>query len=224
MDAHDIGLRRLAAQHILTDRFGTPEAVVAHMGAMQAQDYAQSVFGIGVRAASGLLSDVEAAIERAGILRTWPMRGTIHFVPPGNARWMLTLGAARMIAADQRRMSQLDLTVEMLTRCRDIFIEVLAGRRKMTRSDLLAQLDARGISTEKQRGYHILWYVAQTGVICIGPNEGKEQTFVLLADWAPDAHDLPREQALAAESRQLLQNEPDAYRLPERRICRGRDR
>jgi hypothetical protein len=28
----------------------------------------------------------------------------------------------------------------------------------------------------------------------------------------------------AAESRQLLQNEPDAYRLPERRICRGRDR
>lgn len=32
------------------------------------------------------------------IVRTWPMRGTLHFVPAEDARWMLALLAPRVIA------------------------------------------------------------------------------------------------------------------------------
>jgi DNA glycosylase AlkZ-like len=34
---------------------------------------------------------IEAAVERGAILRTWPMRGTIHFMAAGDARWMVEL-------------------------------------------------------------------------------------------------------------------------------------
>jgi hypothetical protein len=41
------------------------------------------------------------------------------------------------------------------------------------------------------------WYASQLGVTCIGPNAGKEQTFVLLADWAKKQRRLPKDEALA---------------------------
>ena len=44
-----------------------------------------------------------------------------------------------------------------------------------------------GIETTGQRGYHILVRLAKSGLICLGPMQGKQQTFVLLDDWAPRA-------------------------------------
>ena len=49
-------------------------------------------------------------------------------------------------------------------------------------SDLL---EDAGIATTGQRGYHIVARLARDGLICIGPMQGKQPTFVLLDDWAP---------------------------------------
>ena len=57
------------------------------MGAMQAQDYGQALWAIGARTDSATLADVEDAIRAKQIVRTWPMRGTIHFVPARDAAW-----------------------------------------------------------------------------------------------------------------------------------------
>lgn len=197
MSDTNIGLQRLANQHISGTKFETPGGVVRWMGAMQAQDYLQAVWAVGLRTQSGLLTEVEQAIKDAQIIRTWPMRGTIHFIAPEDAKWRLNLSASRMIAADQRRLSQLNLDVKLMKRCQDIFREVLSGGKRLTRSALLNGLGERGIEAEKGRGYHILWYAAQEGVICMGPNEGKEQTFVLLDEWVPNLREITREEALA---------------------------
>jgi hypothetical protein len=61
----------------------------------------------------------------------------------------------------------------------------------------MALLENAGISTDGQRGYHLVWYAAQTGLICFGPMEGKQQTFVLLDEWVPDARHLEGDEALA---------------------------
>jgi len=88
---------RLANQHLAATRTGDPAQVVAHLGAVQAQDYGQSLWAVGQRAAQATVGTVEAAIESGASLRTWPMRGTIHFVPAGDARWMVELLAGRRI-------------------------------------------------------------------------------------------------------------------------------
>jgi hypothetical protein len=72
------------------------------MGAMQAQDYHQALWAIGLRMEAATVAQVEQAIAAGHILCTWPMRGTIHFVPPDDAQWMLKLCASCMLAAESR--------------------------------------------------------------------------------------------------------------------------
>jgi len=73
----------------------------------------------------------------------------------------------------------------------------LAGGQRLSRAALMRLLESAQINPTGQRGYHILWYLAQTGLICLGPRQGKEQTFVLLDEWAPASQRLTREAALA---------------------------
>lgn len=61
----------------------------------------------------------------------------------------------------------------------------------------MRHLDSKGISTSGQRGYHILHHLAQKGFLCLGPREGKQQTVVLLDEWAPKQKTMSREEALA---------------------------
>jgi hypothetical protein len=200
----NIAHRRLLNQHIAGEKLSTPGDVVRWLGAVQAQDYGQALWAIGVRTEGSTLAGVERAIEEGSILRTWPMRGTIHFVPPEDAQWMLQLCASRMLAADDRRLGQLDLDVKTMERCEAIFVEALSGGKRLARPDMLQLLESRGIHQAGQRGYHILWYLAQSGVICLGPMQGKQQTFALLDEWAPNPRMLEREEALAELTRRYF--------------------
>lgn len=62
---------------------------------------------------------------------------------------------------------------------------------------MMAVLEQGGIATAGQRGYHILWRTAQRGLICFGPRQGKQDTFVWLDDWLPEGKTLSPEEALA---------------------------
>src|ERR671916_423600 len=188
----DIARQRLVNQRIEGEKFEKPEEVVRWLGAMQAQDYLQALWAIGLRLRSATVADVERAIADGKILRTWPMRGTLHFVPPEEARWRLKLSASRILARDGRRLEQLGLDRGIMGRCKELFYEALGGNRRLTRPEIMQVLEEAGIGTQNQRGYHILWYLSQEGVICPGPNRGKQQTFVLLDEWVPDSIELSR--------------------------------
>jgi hypothetical protein len=189
--------RRLSNQRIVGGKFERPEEVVRWLGAVQAQDYAQSLWAVGLRLGSATLGDVEEAIAEARIVRTWPMRGTIHFVPAEDVGWMLKLSASRMLAADGRRLGQLGLDRETMGRCAELFRDALEGGRRLSRPSMMDLLEGAGIGTGVQRGYHILWHLSQAGLICPGPMQDKQQTFVLLDEWVPHARELSREEALA---------------------------
>ena len=85
---------------------GDPAAVVAHFGAVQAQEYGQALWAVGLRCAGATAAGIEAAIDRGDILRTWPMRGTIHLVPAAGRP--LDAGAAGRAAhqVDGRRLRE----------------------------------------------------------------------------------------------------------------------
>ena len=192
-----LGQQRLFSQRVSQERFATAAEVVRWMGAIQAQDYGQSLWAIGARMQSPAVASVEQAIAEGDILRTWPMRGTIHWVPAEDAKWMLDLCAGRVANAQARRLQQLDLSDAVLSRCGAIFVEALSGRQYLSRGDLLQWVEEAGISTAGQRGYHVLTYHAHQGLLCIGPMQGKQQTFALLDEWATNPRDLSGDAALA---------------------------
>lgn len=190
---------RLASQRIAAPGFDSAAEVVAHMGAMQAQDHGNALWAIGLRApGTGTgIGDVRAAIDSRAVVRTWMLRGTLHFVAGADLRWMLALVAPRAIAAQASRHRQLALDDEVFAACRKLLGKALRGTTR-TRGALFDLLNAKGIATEGQRGIHILWRLAQDGLICFGAHEGKQPSFALLDDWLPDAGPvLSRDEALA---------------------------
>ncbi|MDJ0752529.1 MAG: winged helix DNA-binding domain-containing protein [Ardenticatenaceae bacterium] len=192
-----IAHQRLFNHRISGRRCLNPEEVVNWMGAMQAQDYKQALWAIGVRLQDGTVTAVEEAISAGKIVRTWSQRGTIHFVPAVDTQWMLDLCASRILAGHGRRMRQLELTDEIMTQCETLVVEALSGGRVLPRSAVFDLFERAGVSTAGARGYHILWHIAHKGVICMGPMAGREQTFCLLGEWVPDLRHLTRDEALA---------------------------
>ena len=195
---------RLRQQGIAPHRFSAPTDVVRWMGAMQAQDYHQVVWASGARTADGTLTQVEKAIAAGHILRTWTQRGTIHAVAADDAAWMVALSSARMIASSARRLKELELDGAAIDRCGEVCQTALAGRQIMPRSALLQRVEDIGISTVAQRGYHILAQLGWRGLICIGPMSGKEQTFVLLDEWARNRRMLSRTESLVELARRYF--------------------
>src|SRR5262249_57865845 len=83
MTSSDIARLRLHNQHIAGATFEQPGAVVAWLGAVQAQDYLGSLWAVGLRMRNAVEADIERALADGTIIRTWPMRGTLHFVAGG---------------------------------------------------------------------------------------------------------------------------------------------
>lgn len=139
---------------------------------------------------------VSAALEDRSVVRTWPMRGTVHLVPSADARWMLDLMGVRVLAGAAKRRETIGLSTADAERGVEILGEALAGGGRMTRAECLRTLTEAGIDVSGQQGYHMLWYASQRGVTAIAPHVGKEQTFVLLDEWAPSPAAPSREEAL----------------------------
>ncbi|WP_419884723.1 DNA glycosylase AlkZ-like family protein [Paenibacillus sp. B-A-8] len=129
---------RLYNQIISGSLHHTPEQVVKKMGAMQAQDYMQAVWAIGLRSPASKLADVERAIVERKIILTWTLRGTLHFVPAEDVKWMLQLSAPRLASQTKRRMVELGLDDQTLEICREIIVDALKGGKQMDRSVLLS--------------------------------------------------------------------------------------
>ena len=181
---------RLANQQLAVRAHADPRDVVAHLGAVQAQEYGQSLWALALRAEGVGLTAIEAAVAEGTILRTWPMRGTIHFVPARDARWMVNLLAQRKIRQMRNVYEKIGLTTSVLGRAGDIVQAALAGGRRVQRRDLYAILSQHGIdcsaSPNGSRGGQILTYLSMLGQICLGPLDGRQATFVLLAEWAAE--------------------------------------
>lgn len=197
MEQSEIARRRLASQQIAPPAGGGPAEVVRRLGALQAQDYHAALWAVGLR--SGATErEVVVALAAGQIVRTWPMRGTIHLVPPADVRWMLGLLTPRVVQRSQGRLRQLGLDGAALAAGARVLVAGLEGGRQLTRPTAFTLLEAAGIATGGQRGYHILMQHAQHGLICFGPHVGKQPSFVLLDEWVPAAPPLPRDEALAA--------------------------
>lgn len=196
---------RLQRQRIAGAKFASPVAAVSWLGAMQAQDYAAALWAIGLRTRDATLAHVEQAIAERRIVRTWPMRGTLHFLAAEDVRWMSALMAPRVIANNKSRLQrEFDLDDAVLARCRKTLVKALRDGQRLTRSEAYAKLEEAGISTARQRGIHITGRLAQEGLLCLGPRADKQPTFVLLDQWIADHRTLEREQALAELARRYF--------------------
>lgn len=200
----DIARRRLGNQHIARPLFDDPAEVVRWMGAVQAQDYLGGLWAVGLRSRGATEASVEAAIARRAFVRTWPMRGTLHFVSAADVRWMSRLLTPRVIQSAASRHRQLELDANVFSRAGRVAERALEGGKCVRRDTIYKLWSSAGIPTGDSRGLHVLGYLAMTGLICFGPRDGKQQTFALTDEWLPPARALERDEALGELARRYF--------------------
>ena len=157
---------------------------------MQAQDFPGAVASVALRTADSVgehrpTEAVRSALDDGSVVRTWPMRGTLHLLAAEDLRWMLPRGAARVATAVARRRTDLGLDARALARAEALTVDALTGGRRLTRSGLVAAWQAGGVSTDGQRKVHLLMAQALAGLVCFGPTEGRAQAVVLADEWLP---------------------------------------
>ncbi|MGH3930920.1 MAG: DNA glycosylase AlkZ-like family protein, partial [Pseudonocardiaceae bacterium] len=111
---HDIALLRLAAQRIAGPGFATATDAVRWLTAAQAQDYPGAVTSIALRTESRTRQSVEVALNAGEVVRSWPMRGTLHFVLAEDLPWMLGLTTGRLLAGAASRRAALGLDMHII--------------------------------------------------------------------------------------------------------------
>lgn len=201
----DIAHRRLDNQHITQRTLETPQALVEWLGAVQAQDFTAAKWALGLRLPGVKDDDIEQAFTDGAILRTHVMRPTWHFVSPVDVRWLFALTAPRVYQALAYYNRKLELDDAMFRRTNAVLANALQGGKQLTRDELVFALQQAGIVTEGvQRVTHIMMRAELDGVICSGARRGKQFTYALLAERAPQARMLARDEALAELTRRYF--------------------
>jgi hypothetical protein len=187
---------RMLAHGLVDTGLDSVDAAARRLLAVQAQDFAHAGWALGIRTATSTVSDVGSALASGTIVRSWPMRGTLHFVPAQELGWMLSLTTARMLAKTATRRRQLELDDATIQKARSTMLTALRGGRALPRKNALQALEAAGIRTDGQRGYHLLYHLGQTGTVVWGPPADNQQALVLLDEWVPAPRQLDRDEAL----------------------------
>lgn len=194
----------MQAQSLLKHEKKSPAKIVSSLGGIQGQDYAGGRWSIGLRLPGSTLADIERAISQKQIVRTWAMRGTLHFLAAADIRWMLGLLAPGMIPRLGRRYKELGLNDKTFAKAEALLERSLKGGGQLTRKELVTNLETNGISCEGQRATFILHRASLDRVICFGVTRGKRETHALFEEWVPPAKPMAREDALAELARRYF--------------------
>ncbi len=194
----ELALLRLVAQRIAGPGLSDAAHVVRWLGAIQAQNLPGAVTSVALRAQEGSRTAVDAAFDSGAVVRSWPMRGTLHLVPGEDLGWMLGLTRDRTLASLRSRHAELGVTEHRVERARELAVETLAGGRSCSRRHLKELWDAAGLlEGAAQQSNHLMMSLTQSGTLCLGPVRDGGQHAVLLDEWVPAPRLLDREEALA---------------------------
>lgn len=195
--------RRLLGMRVRAQLLAEPAASVAdavgRMLSMQAQDWFGSLWAVAQRSVGASVADVEAAQARGEIVRSWPMRGTLHWTRAEDIRWLALLTADRVDRRDAARLRQLELDEAALGRARAV-VEATLADGPASRQALLDALVAAGQPVHAQRGPHILGHLARHGhVVMVSRTD-----YALHEAWVAAPRALAGDEALAEVARRYL--------------------
>ncbi|MBM5609723.1 winged helix DNA-binding domain-containing protein [Listeria seeligeri] len=153
----------------------SPEDIVAHFGAMQAQNYGQALWAVGSRLITPNELAVKTAINEGRIIRTWLLRGTIHLFSAKDYHWMMDLIAPMIDKICQPYRTKLGLTNEVLLKASEV-VRGFTSNGPVTRKNLAEHLAQNQLPSAGIPFAQLLVYLSSRKIICSGPDETYQNT------------------------------------------------
>lgn len=196
---------RIVAQRLAGTELVSATDVVGWLGCLQAQHLPGALRSVSLRQAAGAPDDIADALESGTVVRSWPMRGTLHLTLAADLGWLCDLTRDAIFRKAATRHAELGIDRAMIERAGDLLAAALAEQGRLSRAEVMQVWAPHGLTDVPQRGYHLLSGLAMEGMICQGPltrradgtRSESEQDFVASADWIRRPRRLERPEALA---------------------------
>ena len=197
---------RLLNQQLYAPQFTTPEEVVSHLGAMQAQEYRLMRWAVSMRTKKPSIESFRQAYDSGKIVRLHLMRGTWQLISGDDYWWMLDLLAEKSCRVIKGWMASNHITIpdDECVRIREIFARCAEDCGSATKEDFVNALAAQGIIVDDHRlSYHIRMSEL-SGTLCSGELLPMKATYSLTESRIPRKEQLDREEALARLARKYF--------------------
>jgi winged helix DNA-binding protein len=205
MDGEVIGPRRMHNQRLWGEPFDAPEEVVRWLGAMQAQEFAVAKWSVAQRTGEPDLAAVDRAFADGTILRTHLLRPTWHFALAEDIRWLLSATGPRVQQLNAYYNKQRGIDEALAARSNAALAKALEGGKQATRKELAAILERAGVAEcSGVRLAYIIMRAELDAIVVSGAMRGKQHTYALLDERAPNATRLGRDEALAELTRRYF--------------------
>jgi hypothetical protein len=130
----------------------------------------------------------------------------LHLIACDDVRLILPLVGPVFVPLGRKRLAQLGLDEDASATGVRIIRDALSAYAPMTRAEVGERLRRRLRKRfDAQAVIHLLARAALEGVVCRGPNSGRQETYVLLSDWTSARSPPPKERALAQFARRYLE-------------------
>lgn len=182
---------RLLSQQLISPQFVSPKEVVAHMGAMQAQDYRMMRWAVMMRMKKPSAEAFRQAYDAGEIIRLHLHRGTWQLVSSDDYGWMLQLFAdkAERVIRGWMKANKVTIEDDELYGVRDILVDTCEERERTenaglaygsaTKEEFANALSERGIMMDAHRlSYHIR-LAELSGTLCSGCLTPMQATYTL---------------------------------------------
>lgn len=187
-----VSLGRIIAQGLVPATAArSPLDAVENLAALQGQQASAIPWAIGVRCAGVSRARVEESFARGELVRSWPMRGTVHVTSARDHHWLRRLLRHRRAAWERQALS-LGLTDALVERAAQVACDLLeTSPQGVSRAELVEAWGSSGIDTvtasssqDGLRRRHLIMRLHVDGVLTAGPVRAGEHLIV-------DARSLP---------------------------------
>lgn len=188
--------QRMARQRLIGDPFSDLDSCVAALGAVQFQEFEDSLWSLARRTAGRPAREqIATEIAEGGLVRHHVLRPTWHVVRVEDLSWMLDLTAPRIAAAMRPQLRSNGL-LEDRDRLVSMVGEIVeAADEPLTRREIGDALATRGVELKGQSLGHITMSAELDQVVTTSARRGNWDTFVPYASRIP-ASDMDRDEAL----------------------------
>jgi hypothetical protein len=173
---------RLAAQLLAGPKATSVLEVLTRCLAIQCQELRAGQLGVRARSTGLSVADVDAVLADRSAVVTWVNRGTLHLIRSEDYAWLHALTTPALATANATRLRQEGVSSAHADRALPIISRLLSDG-PATRSEIRDALERKGIPVAGQAVVHLLLKATLAGICVRGPMVGREQGFVLVADW-----------------------------------------
>ena len=203
---------RLLNQQLVAPQFNDPAEVVAHLGAMQAQEYRLMRWAVVMRTKKPSVKAFKEAFDDGRIIRLHLMRGTWQLVSSEDYWPMLELCSAKATSVIKGWMSSNKISIpdDELMRIREILAQTTSDKGSVTKEDFVQALAEKGIHMDDHRlSYHIRMGEL-SGTLCSGNLLPMKASYALTASKIKHRIKIDRDEALMHFTLQYFQSRQPA--------------